>query len=523
MAKVDSCAITANEQEINPRLKNSLEYAQCAASAAYFLNKFAIIKNTDGGFIPFDLFEYQESALEDFRDHNLIVVLKNRQVGWTWLVAGYALWKAIFFKAANIIIVSKSEDAATEVLDYCRFIFNKLPEYFKPDMDRNRTSLLSFPDTGSKIRALSSQKSSGIGFGSASLVVLDENDFHPYALENYIEIKPMIDAGGDRQLIILSAPNREELNSNFKDIWRGARKGVNNFHPIFTPFGAVPYHTEEWLAERTKEYPLREVETRYFRTEEEAMSVTTAGKFFDPEKLAMMFDRVINPLTTYDGLDTRNGVITIYKPPVGSFRYCLFTDPSEGKEDPFHMVVVDSSTKEEVAHAHGWFPADEVALIHDTLVRHYNNARNSFYRTGYSGARFQIALESLHTPSQVYSRQVNGKEQIGQFGYWESGQMKKQLLGNLRDGLWGLEYVIHDVKALDEMNKMIWETKQDGTMDSPAVPRGEHDDRITAWYGVVDLLRRSPKTSMNIVTYVPDKKGEFKGASRFPFFRGMNE
>jgi hypothetical protein len=457
---------------------------------------YAIIKSTDGGFIPFKLYPYQIKVLWDLVVHNLLVILKNRQIGCTWVIAGYAIWKAIFHEAQNVIIISKGEAEAGEVLDYCRFIYNHLPAFLQPKIDRDRAGLLSFPELGSKIRALAATSASGIGFGSASLIIMDEFDFHPNDESNYVEIKPMVDAGGNRQLVILSAPNRIKLNSTFKNIWRGARKGANNFHPVLLTFGAVPYHTEEWYKKMAKDYTQRDLETRYFKTENEAMAITVAGKFFDADKLVMHTSRILNPIINYDGLDLRAGIIRIFKPPMGSNRYVIFADPSSGKEDPFHIVVGEIGSKEEVANAHGWLPADEVALIFDTLVKHYNNAFNSYYRTGYSGGRFQSALENLHTPSQVFSRTINGDEKEGQYGYWESNPLKKQLLGYLRDGLYNLEYIVHDSETLDEMNMMVWEEGK----DIPEVPDKEHDDRIITWAGLADLFKRKPNIEFSVTS-----------------------
>lgn len=487
-----------------------MEYVLCASDPQYFLTKYAIIKSTDGRFIPFTLYPFQVQLLNDLRTHNLVIILKNRQIGCTWLVAGYAIHHAIFRRAANVIIVSKDEEAAGEVLDYCRFIYENLPQFLKTERDKNRETLLYFPHQSSKIRALSATSASGIGFGSASLIILDENDFHPKAEENYVEIKPMIDAGGNRQLIILSAPNRLKVTSSFKDIWRNARKGLNNFYPILLPFGVVPHHTEEWYQERKKEYTLRDLETRYFKSEKEALSVTVAGKFFDNDKLVEMTNRILSPILNYQGLDTRNGIIKIYKPPIGSVRYAAFTDPSAGVEDPFHTVVLDMQNKEEVANAHGFFPADEVALIHDTLVRHYNKAINSFYRTGYSGARFESALGNLYTPNQTFARNPDGKERIGQYGYWESAPLKRQLFGSLREGIFNLEYIIHDKDTLDEFSLIYWNPDK----EEPEMPEREHDDRIVCWAGVVDLIRRMPHGKIELVTYIPKKGGgyeRFKG------------
>ncbi len=463
--------------------------------------KYALIKSTDGGFIPFKLYDYQKEVLRDLLKFNLIIILKNRQIGCTWVIAGYALWKAIFHKAQNIIIISKDEVSATEVLDYCRFMYMHLPKFLQPNSDRDRTGLIAFPILGSKIRALSATSISGIGLGSASLVILDEYDFHPFAEENYVEIKPMIDMGGSRQLIILSAPNRTKLSSSFKNIWAGARKGTNNFHPVLLSFGVVPYHTDEWYKKMARDYTARDLETRYFKTEKEALSVTTAGKFFDGDKLMVMSSHIINPLNGYDKIDNRGGVIKIFKPPVPTNRYVCFTDPSSGSEDPFHSVVCEITTKEEVSNAHGWFPADEVALIHDTICRHYNNASNSYYRTGYSGARFQSALDNLHTPNQMFARGTDGKAKEGQYGYWESMQLKGQLLGTLREGVFQCEYVIHDALTLDEMNMMYWSENENKLGERrPVVPDKEHDDRITAWAGVVDLIKRSPRGQFKAMT-----------------------
>lgn len=447
----------------------------------YFLLKYAIIKSIDSGFIPFNLYEYQKEALKDLVKYNLIVILKNRQVGWTWLIAGYALWKAIFFKAANIIIISKGQDEAAEVLDYCRFMYDRLPDFLKPEIDRNRTGLISFPEIGSKIRALSAQTSSGIGFGSASLVILDENDFHPYAEENYIEIKPMIDAGGNRQLIILSAPNRRVLNSSFKNIWGGARRGENNFHPILTSFGAVPFHTDEWLEDRRREYTPRVIETRYFKTEEEALSVTSAGKFFDGDKMKSLSGNVINPLEGVEGLDIRNGVVKVFKPRVPGDKYISYCDPSMGKDDPSHIVVIRSSTQEEVCNVNVKLPADEVATIFDEINRYYNNAFNSYESNAIAGGTFKTTLNKLDTPNQMTTRNADGKLMEGQHGLYMTNPLKKAVLGHMRTELFNLSFTVHDAPTIDEFGILLWEEGE----DMPEVPGRAHDDRIMAWAGVL--------------------------------------
>ena len=455
----------------------------------HFLLKYAIIKSPDGGFIPFRLYAYQVKFLYALLRHRLVIVLKNRQIGCTWLVAGYALWKAMFRKGANIIIISKDEGAATEVLDYCRFIYNNLPDWLKSVQDKDRMSLISFPELGSKIRALSATSASGIGYGSASLVILDENDFHPYAEENYVEIKPMIDAGGDRQLVILSAPNRVKLNSNFKDLWRSARKDENNFYPILFPFGVVPYHTDEWYAQMQREYTPRDLETRYFKTEKEALSVTVAGKFFDMDALGVIAARGVDKPLENPDFDTRNGLIRIFKEPVGGEQYFAYADPSMGKEDPSHIVIANAYTLEECANYHAMKPGGEVAAIFDSLVRWYNNARNSYEDNAMAGQAFREVVERLNTPMQETRRQPDGKlVSDNKKGYYMTHPLKREMLGKLANLIYGRKPIIHDMATIDELHIMIWE---DGD-DVPAVPSRMHDDRIMAWAGIGWLYKYRP-------------------------------
>ncbi len=428
--------------------------------------------------------------------HNLVIVLKNRQVGATWIIAVYALWRAIFYQSANIIIVSKDEQAAGEMLDYCRFIHSQLPVYLRPEPDRDRLSLLNFPSLGSKVRALSSTSASGIGFGGASLIILDEHEFHPYDEENYIEIKPMIDAGGHRQLVILSAPNRTKLNSNFKNLWRGARAGDNNFYPFLIPFGAAPYHTEEWLEERRKEYPPREMETRYFKTEKEAMSVTVAGKFFDIDALTVLAGRAFDKPVEKPKFDTRNGLVRIYKEPVPGEKYLAYADPSMGKDDPSHIIMVNAFTLEEQANFHGKRHGGEVGVIFDEMVRYYNNADNSYEDNAMAGQAFRESVERLGTPNQMTRRQPDGKFVMGKKGYYMTSPLKRGMLGNLDKLIIQKKPIIHDLKTLDEFQLMIIE---DGA-DTPMMPGKLHDDRVMAWAGVAWLYKYRPRNAVKLET-----------------------
>jgi len=49
-----------------------------------------------------------------FQLHRLVIALKARQIGMTWLCAGFALWLILFHPAATILLFSKRDDEAVD-------------------------------------------------------------------------------------------------------------------------------------------------------------------------------------------------------------------------------------------------------------------------------------------------------------------------------------------------------------------------------------------------------------------------
>src|SRR5262249_20336953 len=61
---------------------------------------------------------WQRGVLDDWMAHPLNLVLKARQIGITWLGAGYALWKLLTMPGTRALVVSINEDEAIKVV--CR-------------------------------------------------------------------------------------------------------------------------------------------------------------------------------------------------------------------------------------------------------------------------------------------------------------------------------------------------------------------------------------------------------------------
>ena len=155
---------------INDAIKS--EYKKCLMSAAYFIKKYVIIQHPQRGRIPFKLFPYQEEALQAFQSNNKNIVLKSRQMGISTLCAAYILWLMIFHTDKNCLIISKTQDAAKEVVTKVRFANDNLPSWLRVEaVEDNRLSLRL--KNGSQVKSVSSSKDSARS-GAISLLIMDE-------------------------------------------------------------------------------------------------------------------------------------------------------------------------------------------------------------------------------------------------------------------------------------------------------------------------------------------------------------
>ena len=172
------------------------EMLACKSDPLYFMAKYAKIEDsTLCKTVAWEPWPYLIELLDSIESNQELVILKARQLGISWLMCGYALWTALFKEHANVLLISKGEDEAWELIKKIRFIFNNLPPFLQRKMDKDRRDYVDFPEIGSRIKALPSTPNAGSGY-TATLVIRDELDKHPYAEQNFAAIGPTVDAGG---------------------------------------------------------------------------------------------------------------------------------------------------------------------------------------------------------------------------------------------------------------------------------------------------------------------------------------
>lgn len=160
----------------------------------------ATIVHPARGRVPFVPYPYQADFLESYGASRRII-LKARQIGFSQVFALEALYAAIHERESTILLVSRSEDLAVNLLRYCYQAYGNL--IAAPPLKKQNESEMGFV-TGSRIKSIPANRTTGRGF-AATRVYLDEFAYAEYADDIYQSVSPAISQGGS--LTIGSTPN----------------------------------------------------------------------------------------------------------------------------------------------------------------------------------------------------------------------------------------------------------------------------------------------------------------------------
>jgi hypothetical protein len=436
----------------------------CANSCLYFLSHYGKVLDPLKGIINFETWLHLVNLLDDFEKHRLVIVLKARQIGVSWLLAGYALWKVLFQTGANTLFISKKESDASDLLGKSRFMYGQLPFYMQFPLDIDHSTCMGFKVMKSRLKALPSTEDAGRS-EAATLVIMDEWDFHPYAEQNYAALKPTIDAGG--QLIGVSTADKTKADSLFKTIYADAKTGENDFTPVFFAWDARPGRDQNWYDIQTKEYPAYLLEQEYPSNEEEALSPPASISYFDVEALDAMLREVTLPIESRN-----NGMVRIYKRPIVGRNYCVGVDVAEGVgKDASVAIVMDVRTKEVVALLWSYDIAqDLLAYKIVNLAEEYNSALlvpeknsgllclNKVEEIGYRNLYYRDVLPEKHDKPGFETTKAN----------------RNLFLGKLEEAIRKREIVIRDREVIKQLYTFIL---KEGKLQAQ---EGGHDDAVIA-------------------------------------------
>lgn len=361
--------------------KQKLEWLKCAASVAYFIYNYCFIYDaTAKTWIPFKLWPEQYQTLKLFETRQLIIALKARQLGLTWLALCYILWLMVFHPIATALLFSRRDDEAMYLLskERLRGIYSRLPDWMKArDIDKDSGHQWSL-STGSIAQAFPTNAGDSY---TASVVLVDEADLILDLDSLMTAVKPTIDGGG--QMLLISRSNKDLPASAFKNMYRAAKSGENNWAHIFLPWNVRPERDEDWYEEQkrdvfTRTQALDDLYEQYPATDEEALAARELDKRISPRWIAQCYQELACVTVNgqnYEDVPAIPG-LRIYKAPEPGRRYVAGGDPAEGNPNSHDSswTFLDAETGEEVANLSGKFEIDVFANHGAEIAKYYNNA-----------------------------------------------------------------------------------------------------------------------------------------------------
>lgn len=456
-----------------------LEVRRCRADLGHFINTYCQILASDdkgGAWAPFKLWPAQEQVAKDLALYREIVILKARQLGFTWLVLSFALQQLVFFPVATVLLFSKRDDEAVELLEFrLREMYRRLPAWMQVSkLTADKTHKLELP-SGS--RAMAFATTGGRSY-TATLAVIDEADFVPDLEKMLNAIRPTVDAGG--RLILLSTADKSLPESPFKTTYRAAKLGQNSYHAIFHGWNARPERTAAWHAEKSRAVlaetgALDNVQQEYPATDLEALAPRSLDKRIPAVWLQQCFvDAVPLDVTKLATCPAVPG-LTVYAAPVPGRRYVLGGDPAEGNptSDDSAACLLDAVTGEQVAELAGKFEPSAFAAYIYAVALWYNAAPIMCERNNHGHAvllwlkSFGAGVRRLfghdHRPGTVAAPGVVKEG-------WLSSTLGKTLLyDRCADAFKSREVVLHSFSAFTQLSSI-----DGGTLSAPP---GQHDDR----------------------------------------------
>jgi len=418
-----------------------------------------------GEWVAFDPWPEQDRAAQTLVDHRLNVWLKARQLGMTWLALAFALHTALTQPGCTVLLFSRRDAEAVELLRRTRGMARRLPAAFRPGITESNTHTLRLSN-GSRILAFPT--TAGDSY-TARLAIVDEADLVPDLDRLMGAVKPTIDAGGS--MLLLSRPDKAKPESSFKRTYVEAKAGTTGWHATFLPWYARPDRDQAWYDAQKKDIVGRTGSTdrlfeQYPATDGEALAPNQLDKRI-PVEWIYAASHVV------DGKPCDIPMLRVFAEPQPERRYVLGGDPAEGNptSDDSAATLLDADTGVQVAVLVGKIQPSVFADLIAKACGWYNAAPAMVERNNHGHAVIE-ALLGLNV------RLLTGHD--GKTGWLSSGKGKALLYDGATEAVQNGDVVIRDLVTQTQLASI-----EGGTLRAP---EGLMDDRADAFALAVQAM-----------------------------------
>ncbi len=468
---------------------NDPDYLGCKSDVVCFIeNYISIYDATSSDWVPFLLWDAQKETLRVLQENKLTVLLKARQLGLSWLLLAYGLWRMIFHPAATFLIFSKGDKETVDMLDVrlkgmYEHMDRRFKQYIEPvETDQKHEWLL-----GNGSRALAFSTKGGRGY-TATFAMVDEADYIPDLGKFLTGVKPTVDAGGT--LVLISTPDKSKPMSTFKRIYITAKQGLNSYTPLFYSWRARPDRTDAWYEEQRRDSIARtgaldDLNQEYPTTDTEALAPRTLDKRIAPAWVEQCYTPQAPLAIVPYGLPSLTAnVLKVYRHPSQGIEYVLGADPAEGNptSDDSALTVLERMSGEEVCSLAGKFEPSVFASYIRPIAIYYNNAKVLVERNNHGHA----VLLWL-TNSTGGFKLLHGTD--GKPGWLTTSLSKSALYDMGADAFRLQDTTLHTFETLVQLQSI------EGS--SQNAPEGEHDDMAMSY--MLALQARITRDKPNVM------------------------
>jgi len=453
-----------------------------------------------------DGWDWQRDELDDYLGEQVLIRLKARQLGVSWLGIGYAVWKCLTTPGVRALCVSTNEEEAVKLVNRAWDLWESCPNHLrfdavvlKPQKGRPSSRIQwEFPDKKtSSLIAMPSSPRAGHG-ETAGVVFLDEFARHPYAAESYKAFIPVIQDGG--QLLIVSTA--DGYGNLFHQLWTDA--DARGIAPKFLGADMHPERDEAWFALARKRFTSAEMSEQYPLNAAEAF-LGSAGCWFDLEALGRYADRARDPkyrlkfipsptASSATIAKTSSGWIKVWEPPQPDKSYALYIDAATGRgTDNTCGYVLDLSDMMICAELHGKLDADLAAEQAHYLGRWYNTARLAVELGGGYGDAIIIPLRDGKAGRKPYPKLYRHVQddrpdfrQNASYGFPITVKTRPLIINQLERAIREESLPHLPIDTILECQTFV----RQETLPSPRAADTCNDDRVMALAGALELYRR---------------------------------
>lgn len=442
-----------------------LEYIKCKQDPVYFAQKYVQIVTIDRGFVPIDLYPFQERTIKDIRSNRFVVMKAGRQVGKTTVVVAYMLWYILFEEDKFVAILANKAKTSREILNRIKLAYEALPLWLQQGVRAWNKGDIEL-ENNCRILADSTSGSAARGY-SISFLYLDEFAFVPnnVAEEFFTSVYPTISSGKTSKILISSTPNGM---NHFYRIWKEAEEKVNGFHTIEANWREVPGRTDAWALEQKKVLG----EQKYLQ-EMECTFLGSAGTLISSAALkSMAFIRSIRQLM--EGLE-------IYEEPQPDHFYVSSVDSSRGQGLDYSTFLVMDCTVEPFKVVAKYRNNTISPMLFPNVIvqtaRYYNNAYLLIENNDVGAQVADICMHELEYDFMFHGEEANGRFYLSQHGKAKqlgiktTKRVKRQGCNALKQLVENGKLIISDFNIIEELSTFI--LKRDGVY---AAEEGAHDD-----------------------------------------------